>query len=665
METVTPLDVILADYAPRGWLVLPLHGWTGTACTCGNADCSSPAKHPRTRNGLKDASSDVERIRSWWGRWPDANVGLRTGEHFDVLDVDGDDGFDSIAAMEQARGPVAIGPTSMTGGGGAHRLFSPTGGGNRAGLLEHVDWRGKGGYIVGPPSLHRSGRRYTWAEELGPRTNLPAVEGWLLDLLFPKPPAPRAGKSTITTRRAGDPYSPYAQRALDAELEELGRAVTGTRNHTLNTVAFNLLQLAYGGDLDVGHVTQVVTDTAIRIGLGGREVAGTVASADKAARGSPRSAPQLAVVGTAALAPHPLEPQEEPDDSSPDDTAADPVTTWEPVDIAAVLQSIKDGTDLSPPPTLYPRSDGACLLYAGKVHAFNGEPESGKSWAAQHATAVALMAGENVTYIDFEDDEASVIGRLLLLGVTEDALLAHLAYIRPSRPFNNDAVDTLRHAFTDRRPALVILDGLTEAMANDNLDPLDNIDVAKFFVRLPKRIAAMGAAVVIIDHVTKDSESRGRWAIGAQHKLAALNGAAYTFETLLPFGRGKHGITKVTVTKDRPGHVRQHAAGSTVAELHLTSTDAGVTAELRSPGGGTDDEAPFRPTRVMERVSKALEGQPARNLRNLRTEVRGNAGVVDLAVEQLVNGGYVGVHKQGQAKYHHSIKPFREDDENA
>jgi hypothetical protein len=58
-------------YARNGWAVLPLNG-----------------KIPRTAHGVKDATTDPEVIQSWWGRWPNANIGLATGFHFFVLDVD-------------------------------------------------------------------------------------------------------------------------------------------------------------------------------------------------------------------------------------------------------------------------------------------------------------------------------------------------------------------------------------------------------------------------------------------------------------------------------------------------------------------------------------------------------------------------------------------------
>lgn len=644
-------------YAARGWPVLPLHGWTGASCTCGQADCSSPAKHPRTKHGLKDATTDTRAVRSWWGRWPEANVGLRTGDAFDVLDVDGDDGFTAVAAAEAEHGALHAGPTSLTGGGGAHRLYVPTGAGNRAGLLDHVDWRGRDGYIVAPPSLHRSGERYAWDGEWGPDAALLPPDPWLLDLLFPPPPPPRPAGAPPP--RAPD-RSSYARRAFDAELGELARAAAGTRNHTLNTCAFNLFQLVEGGELADGDVTSALERVAAGIGLGQREITSTLRSARAAAAAHPRTAPALRVVGATAPAAAPaLTPP-----STDDDLGDLEPTTWEPVDLAKVLAALAEGTSTNEPPALYPRTDDVRLLYAAKMHAFNGEPESGKSWAAQHAAVHTIDEGHHVTYIDFEDDQDSVVGRLLALGAKPGDVLARFTYIRPSRPLSTEAVHVLRGLFAHRRPALVILDGLTEAMAIDGLDPLDNVDVAKFFTRLPRRLARLGAAVIIVDHVTKDTEKRGRWAIGAQHKMAALDGAAYTFEIVTPFGRGKHGITKVSVTKDRPGHVRQHAAGTAIAELHLTSTETGVTAQLRPPSGASDDDQPFRPSVVMERVSKALERGPSLTMTALRKAVKGRSDYVDLAAQLLEAEGFIGTHRNGQARYHHSIKPYRADSEN-
>ena len=71
-------------YAARGWQVIPLHGCAHPAhtplaqgrCTCGAPDCARPGKHPRTRGGVHDATTDAAIIRAWWTQWPDANIGI-------------------------------------------------------------------------------------------------------------------------------------------------------------------------------------------------------------------------------------------------------------------------------------------------------------------------------------------------------------------------------------------------------------------------------------------------------------------------------------------------------------------------------------------------------------------------------------------------------------
>ena len=74
--------------AATGWPVLPLHTPIDGACDCHRPDCSSPGKHPRTKNGLSDATTDADHIRTWWGMWPTANIGAVVPDGFIVVDVD-------------------------------------------------------------------------------------------------------------------------------------------------------------------------------------------------------------------------------------------------------------------------------------------------------------------------------------------------------------------------------------------------------------------------------------------------------------------------------------------------------------------------------------------------------------------------------------------------
>src|SRR6266508_5731617 len=93
-------------YARRGWPVLPCHTPTGDVvrCSCGDPDCGSPGKHPRVRDGLNVATVDESQVRRWWARWPQANVGVRTGgvSGLVVIDVDpahgGSESLDRLVA---------------------------------------------------------------------------------------------------------------------------------------------------------------------------------------------------------------------------------------------------------------------------------------------------------------------------------------------------------------------------------------------------------------------------------------------------------------------------------------------------------------------------------------------------------------------------------------
>lgn len=204
-----PPEVLAAalDYAERGWLVVPLHSPTPKGCSCGRVDCGSPAKHPRTSHGLKDATRDPEIIRGWWTRWPKANIGLLTGPESGilVLDVDGAQGLETLSKCE-AKGLRFPDTFAVATGRGSHFYFQyPTGLAvhNSAGKIGlGLDIRGMGGYVVAPPSRHSTGSLYTCAE---PRKALVPAPEWLLALIEGKTkPAATPAPATGTLISKGD-----------------------------------------------------------------------------------------------------------------------------------------------------------------------------------------------------------------------------------------------------------------------------------------------------------------------------------------------------------------------------------------------------------------------------------------------------------------------------
>jgi hypothetical protein len=149
--------------------------------------CEPGGKAPLTYNGFWDATTDARRIRAWWGRWPDANVGVPTGRRSGllVLDVDPrDGGAEGLAELEVAGGPLPETAKARTGGGGTHVFFAyPVGEEVRssAGRLgPGLDVRGEGGYVVVPPS--RTLSAYEWLDRL------PLADpAWLLGRLREQP----------------------------------------------------------------------------------------------------------------------------------------------------------------------------------------------------------------------------------------------------------------------------------------------------------------------------------------------------------------------------------------------------------------------------------------------------------------------------------------------
>jgi putative DNA primase/helicase len=161
-------------YASIGWYVFPCH-WPlfkpGWSCSCeawrrrtqSGYECDSPGKHPRTHNGLDDATIDEVQIRAWWEKWPQANIGINCGKS-GLLVIDLDQYKDIYQGHDLELDEETV--TALTGGGGTHLFYQMNPddmlGNSKKGLPPGIDVRGHGGYVVVAPSLHISGNRYQW-----------------------------------------------------------------------------------------------------------------------------------------------------------------------------------------------------------------------------------------------------------------------------------------------------------------------------------------------------------------------------------------------------------------------------------------------------------------------------------------------------------------------
>lgn len=120
--------------------------------------CIAGTKRPATENGLHDATTDPDRVARWWDRLPASNIGLRTGEGIDVLDIDyhpTGDGFTRLRSLLENGFAGSWTHAVRTPSGGLH-LYYPSDPGREqrswSRPREHIDFRGAGGYIITPPS---------------------------------------------------------------------------------------------------------------------------------------------------------------------------------------------------------------------------------------------------------------------------------------------------------------------------------------------------------------------------------------------------------------------------------------------------------------------------------------------------------------------------------
>ena len=245
---------------------------------------------PAGTNGLLDASTDADLARARWARNPNANIGAATGTASGiwVLDIDPPEGPKSLAALEVEHGPLPITVEAATPRSGSHFYWRwPEDGPEirnsvgRIGL--GIDVRGDGGSIVMPPSILADGRGYQWVRN-GAGTFGDAPE-WLVQAALPPPPPPRREPKPLT----GD-VSKYVAAAVAAELRDLGNAVSGTRNESLNRAAFALAGFVLAGALPEDWARAELERRALAIGLPTIEVRKTIESAFAAAQ--PRSLPE-------------------------------------------------------------------------------------------------------------------------------------------------------------------------------------------------------------------------------------------------------------------------------------------------------------------------------------------------------------------------------------
>ena len=336
------IDAALA-LAERGWHVFP---------------CKA-SKAPAIAGGLNNATVDPDQIRTWWDAMPDSLVGVNCGASgLAVVDVDDWDGY-AQACDEHGDLPVTL--TAQTPSGGAHYYFAGDIKSTVSKVGPRVDTRGRGGYVIVPPSTG-----YEWVHKMRPA---PLPDAWQLAADPPRPERPE-----ITLSPTGEANTKWGQRILDGEIARVATAPEGTRNATLFEAACNIFEAVKGGHIPEAEARGSLESVALRIGLDRDEIDEVLGNAwERTAARHPEPRPEPSSVSAPAPTARDYEDRSYEDDE------------YEGLSLSQLQ-------DMPPPRwVLEPIiPEGLTFLV--------GPPKVGKSFVALDWAATAAAHGANVMY---------------------------------------------------------------------------------------------------------------------------------------------------------------------------------------------------------------------------------------------------------------------------
>ncbi|MEQ6138150.1 bifunctional DNA primase/polymerase [Bifidobacterium breve] len=721
-------------YRAAGWMqVIPLPEGRKTPPPSGFTG--------RSRKPVTD-----EQVRFWSQSDPTANTGIVIPEGVLVLDIDAEqghqvkaDGAKGISELSQELGalPATWSSTSHGIDSPARHLFYkvPEGLAWKGGAIEGVDILQPGHrYSVVWPSIHPSGEMYCWYTPSGSTTSqIPHISDlatlpwkWVDYLRKPEHTTPRPTSNTLISPETGT-YDARMCKAINTFLHKTlsNPASKGSRHDTTLQAVWALVNFAQEGhrgaldaisQLKPRFIAETAPDRQGKEREAAREWASILSGAmekvngvqshvdpceqSKIERMTPGEFNELTQNAAASQMEESYPEAVQNTGTMPVQAGSTPVasvqngsmesheasknasSSWRFED----LTQLASGVELPPTPTVFQREDGQGLFYRGAVNDLHGEPGCGKSMLAQIATAQELKQGHDVIYIDYEDSARNVVKRLLLLGVTSEAIVTHLHYVRPSaKPSSPTSLDGWRETLAYAGTAtLAIIDGVTSCLAYAGLDSNSGDDIAAWYNTMPRLISACGPAVVLIDHVVKSKDNRGRYAGGSMQKLALIDGISYSVDMTKPVGKGVRGTIVIKSGKDRISEIEEHCAVSwssngshlrEAARIEINSTDPKLMrvtiARPNMMPSDTESAKRFRATGLMEKISTIIQDSGEISFNQLMHELKDDGsgarrGTVKESVTTLCEEEYLSKRSgANNTIIYSSNRPYRQVDDPA
>jgi hypothetical protein len=350
---------------------------------------------------------------------------------------------------------------------------------------------------------------------------------------------------------------------------------------------------------------------------------------------------------------------------TPDEAAASRPVPWVHTPMADMLTLAREGRIAKPVLSVGTILDAPHgLFYPGKVNGLAGESGAGKSWIVLQTALDEARKGNYTVWVDYEDSADTLALRMSELDWDADlgGMIIHVAAVGKAEK----GLALLGTLISEYAPTLTVFDSTGEALAGEGVNPNADEEVAKWFQILPRPLADLGPAVVLLDHMVK-ADDGGLWPIGTQRKRAAINGIQYVLRSIKTFSRKKAGRVRMICAKDRGGHHEQGASVVEVAFDPIASCPGdgcllvgvwSAHAVRLAPDGG------WRPTGLMEKVSVHIEHHEGQSQTTLVNEVGGKAKDVRRALEVLAQERFIRVEVGPRnAQVHFHVRPFREADD--
>jgi hypothetical protein len=611
------------------------------------------AKHPGIPDWPNKATTNPDIIHRWYTQlYRNHGIGIATGSGIIVLDIDthGADGYTTLNQLTAKHGALPDTVTCNTGSGGQHiylrtKLEIRNNAGTKLG--PGIDLRGDGGQVLAPPTLHPTTHRpYTWASGRAPwEHDIAPAPHWLETLLNPPPPVatypappPTRDPFLTPTNTPADRYN------TETTWAQLLTADGWTATHTDRDGVTHWTRPGKnpneGTSATTGHngkdFLHVFTTSIPWLPEGNYTRFAYTAhrnhGGDYKALTAHLRLPNLTPAPTPQIAaPNPAEALQTAQEPTPD---ADTTSTWTPIDLTPYFT----GTHEPLQPTILQRTDATHLLYPGRLNMIFGESASGKTWIALTAATQQLNTGHHIAYIDLEDHPQTITERLTALG-TKPHQANQIHYIRPETRNPDEAHHHITQLIHTHNPTLLILDSYGEALALFGIDQNDDNGVAHFTQNILRPWTRQGPAILILDHIPKNTDAPRNYSIGSQRKRASIDGAAYRATQTMPFSKHQPGQITLTTAKDRGGNL---ATGLPAATLTITPTNGQLQIDIHPPETRLPNGQIERPTTLMNRVlelcTNATNPPTKTELRDL---ISGKNEHKDQAIAALKNDGKI------------------------